>query len=179
VLTRGVFEKERFLDLVRYFVVFADEGPNVAKKISAYHQFHATRKAVETTIRAASPDGDRRASVVWRTPGSGKSLTMAFYSGKLVLHPALANPTIVVITDRNDLDGQLHGVFVSCQELLRQTPVQAESREHLRELLQVAPGGVVFTTIQKFLVENGPDGSGSYTERRNVIVIADEAHRSQ
>ncbi|MFN8187804.1 MAG: HsdR family type I site-specific deoxyribonuclease [Gaiellales bacterium] len=180
VLARGVFERSRFLDLVRHFVVFADESAGVAKKIAGYHQFHATRKAVETTIQASRPDGDRRAGVVWHTQGSGKSLTMAFYAGKLVLEPALANPTIVVITDRNDLDGQLHGVFASCAELLRQTPVQAESGEHLRELLQVASGGVVFTTIQKFLGEGeGRMRSGPYTDRRNVVVIADEAHRSQ
>jgi len=179
VLARGVFEHGRFLDLVRHFVVFADEGPRVVKKIAAYHQFHATRKAVETTIRAASPDGDRRAGVVWHTQGSGKSLTMAFYAGKLVLHPALANPTVVVITDRNDLDDQLFGVFASSQELLRQAPVHAESGQHLRQLLQVGSGGVVFTTIQKFLGENGEDEPGPYTERRNVLIIADEAHRSQ
>jgi type I restriction enzyme R subunit len=178
VLARGVFARERFLDLVRSFVVFADEGAQIAKKIAAYHQFHATRRAVETTLRASSPDGDRRAGVIWHTQGSGKTLTMVFYAGKLILHPALANPTVVVITDRNDLDGQLFGVFASCQELLRQKPVQADSREHLRDLLQVASGGVVFTTIQKFLPDDGPD-AGPYTDRRNVVVIADEAHRSQ
>jgi type I restriction enzyme R subunit len=179
VLARGVFEKSRFLDLVRSFVVFEDDGARVAKKIAGYHQFHATRKAVETTVRAASPDGDRRAGVVWHTQGSGKSLTMAFYAGKLVLHPALENPTIVVLTDRNDLDDQLFGVFAACEDLLRQAPAQARGRAHLRELLQMASGGVVFTTIQKFLPEEKGDRFPLLSERRNVIVIADEAHRSQ
>jgi len=179
VLARGVFEKARFLDLVRHFVVFEDDGGQVAKKVAGYHQFHATRRAVETTVRAASPDGDRRAGVVWHTQGSGKSLTMAFYAGKLVVHPTLANPTIVVLTDRNDLDDQLYGVFSRCADLVRQRPVQARDRAHLRELLQVASGGVVFTTIQKFVPEEKGDAFPALTERRNVVVIADEAHRSQ
>ncbi len=151
----------------------------IAKKVAGYHQFHATRKAVATTVRASGPDGDRRAGVVWHTQGSGKSLTMAFYAGKLVVHPALANPTIVVLTDRNDLDDQLFGVFSRCRDLIRQTPVQARDRAHLRELLQVAAGGVVFTTIQKFLPEEKGDRFPLLSERRNVVVIADEAHRSQ
>jgi len=179
VLARCVFEKERFLDLVRHFVVFEDEGADLVKKVAGYHQFHATRRAVATTIEAASPDGDRRAGVVWHTQGSGKSLTMAFYAGKLVVHRALANPTVVVLTDRNDLDDQLYGVFSRCSDLIRQRPVQARDRAHLRELLQVASGGVVFTTIQKFVPEERGDTFPTLTERRNVVVIADEAHRSQ
>ena len=179
VLARGVFQKERFLDLVRHFVAFEDDGGDLAKKVAGYHQFHATRRAVETTIRAVSPDGDRRAGVVWHTQGSGKSLTMAFYAGKLVVHPALANPTVVVLSDRNDLDDQLYGVFSRCSDLIRQRPVQARDRAHLRELLQVASGGVVFTTIQKFVPDEKGDTFPTLTERRNVVVIADEAHRSQ
>ena len=179
VLARGVFQHDRFLDLVRHFVAFEDDGGDLAKKVAGYHQFHATRRAVETTIRAVSPDGDRRAGVVWHTQGSGKSLTMAFYAGKLVVHPALANPTVVVLSDRNDLDDQLYGVFSRCSDLIRQRPVQARDRAHLRELLQVASGGVVFTTIQKFVPDEKGDTFPTLTERRNVVVIADEAHRSQ
>jgi len=179
ILAKGVFEKERFLDLVRHFVAFEDDGAKVRKVIAGYHQFHATRKAIDRTILASSEAGDRRAGVVWHTQGSGKSLTMAFFAGKLVLHPAMANPTIVVITDRNDLDDQLFGVFSRCSDLLRQTPIQAEDRAHLRELLKVASGGVVFTTIQKFLLGERSDRSPMLSDRRNVVVIADEAHRSQ
>ena len=178
VLAQGVFAKERLLELVRHFVVFEDDGANVLKKVAGYHQFHATLKAVETTVRAARPEGDRRAGVVWHTQGSGKSLTMTFFAGKLVLEPALGNPTIVVLTDRNDLDDQLFGVFSRSAELLRQAPVQARDRADLRELLSVASGGIVFTTIQKFVPEKG-DRFPLLTDRRNVIVIADEAHRSQ
>jgi type I restriction enzyme R subunit len=179
VLVRGVFDKERFLDLVRHFVAFEDDGRQVRKLIAAYHQFHATRKAVERTVIASRPEGDRRAGVVWHTQGSGKSLTMAFFAGKLVLHPALANPTIVVITDRNDLDDQLFTTFSRCRDLLRQDPVQARDRAHLRELLQVASGGVVFTTIQKFFPEERGERYPLLSERSNIVVIADEAHRSQ
>ncbi len=154
VLLRGVFGKRRFLDLLRHFIVFetpsgrGDGAPT--KKMAGYHQYHAVQTAVETTVAAASPEGDRRAGVVWHTQGSGKSLTMAFFAGRIVLHPAMENPTLVVLTDRNDLDDQLFGTFSRCQELLRQAPVQAESRDHLRRLLHVAAGGVVFTTVQKF-----------------------------
>ncbi len=179
VLVRGVFEKSRLLDLVRHFVVFEEDGEKLTKILAGYHQFHATRRAVETTVRAASPAGDRRAGVVWHTQGSGKSLTMVFYAGKLVLHPAMRNPTLVVLTDRNDLDDQLFGIFSRCREVLRQTPVQARDRAHLRELLTVASGGVVFTTIQKFFPEEKGDRVPRLSDRRNVVVIADEAHRSQ
>ena len=180
VLARGVFEHGRFLDLVRHFVAFEDDGSGEpAKKIAGYHQFHATRRAVETTIRASGRGGDRRAGVVWHTQGSGKSLTMVFYAGKLVVHPELENPTIVVLSDRNDLDDQLFGVFSRCSDLIRQRPVQASDRANLRELLEVASGGVVFTTIQKFVPDQKGDTFPELTGRRNVIVIADEAHRSQ
>jgi type I restriction enzyme R subunit len=179
VLIRGAFEKHRFLDLIRHFVVFEDDGEQVIKKVAGYHQFHAVARAVEATVSASRPRGDRRVGVVWHTQGSGKSLTMAFYAGRVIQHPAMQNPTLVVLTDRNDLDDQLFGTFSRCQELLRQTPVQAKDRGDLRKLLQVASGGVVFTTIQKFLPEARGDGFPVLTERSNVVVIADEAHRSQ
>ena len=201
VTLEGVFEKSRFLDLLRHFIVFEDMGGGaLAKKLAGYHQFHAVRVAVEETLRAAAmaaqgmaqepgrydsgllsggDPGDRRVGVVWHTQGSGKSLTMAFYAGRVILHPDMANPTIVVITDRNDLDDQLFGTFARCRDLLRQTPVQAQDRDDLREKLHVAGGGVVFTTIQKFLPEEKGDRHPVLSERRNIVVIADEAHRSQ
>jgi len=159
--------------------VFDVNGAEVQKKMAGYHQFHAVRKAVEATITATRPEGDKRCGVVWHTQGSGKSLTMAFYAGEMVLHPAMENPTVVVLTDRNDLDDQLFGTFCRCQELLRQEPQQAKSRTHLRKLLQVAAGGVVFTTIQKFMPDESGDTFPLLSDRRNIIVIADEAHRSQ
>ena len=179
VLIRGVFDKRRFLDLVRFFVVFESDGDTVIKKLAGYHQFHAVGSALEATVSASSPDGDRRVGVVWHTQGSGKSLTMAFYAGRVVLHPEMENPTLVVITDRNDLDEQLFGTFSRCQELLRQEPEKAEDRAHLRTLLKVAAGGVVLTTIQKFLPETRGDTFPLLSDRRNIAVIADEAHRSQ
>lgn len=158
VLIKGAFQQNRFLDLLRHFIVFEeDRGGVVMKKIAGYHQFHATRRAVETSVQATSPEGDRRAGVVWHTQGSGKSLTMVFFAGKIVRHPAMENPTIVVLTDRNDLDDQLFGVFARCHEILRQKPVQAKDRAHLQKLLQVASGGIVFTTIQKFFPEEKGD----------------------
>lgn len=209
VLLRGVFDKRRFLDLVRYFIVFEDDGRGQPiKKMAGYHQFHAVNMAIEQTVRASvekgkvvaesrghylthqprnAKPGDRRIGVVWHTQGSGKSLTMAFYAGRIVLHPAMENPTLVVITDRNDLDDQLFGTFSRCKDLLRQSPVQAESHEHLTELLRTsASGGVIFTTVQKFIPPViKKDGIKTrsevelLSERRNIIVIADEAHRSQ
>jgi type I restriction enzyme R subunit len=176
---RGVFEQRRFLDLVHHFIVFEEDGSEVAKKLAGYHQFHAVQRAMEATLKAARPQGDRRVGVVWHTQGSGKSLTMAFYAGKVVLHPKMENPTLVVLTDRNDLDDQLFGTFSRCQELLRQAPVQAENRADLREKLKVASGGVVFTTIQKFVPEEKGDRFPLLSDRRNIVVIADEAHRSQ
>jgi type I restriction enzyme R subunit len=167
------------LDFVLRFVVFEDDGANVVKKLAGYHQFHAVGHAVAATAEAASPSGDKRCGVVWHTQGSGKSLTMVFYAGRIVLHPAMENPTLVVLTDRNDLDEQLFGTFSRCHELLRQEPVKADSRAHLRELLKVASGGVVFTTIQKFFPEEKGDQLPVLSDRRNVVVIADEAHRSQ
>nr|MDP9479361.1 type I restriction endonuclease subunit R [Actinomycetota bacterium] len=179
VVTRGVFEKRRFLDLVRHFVVFEHGPGGTVKKMAAYHQFHAVNKAVASTVDAASPEGDRKVGVVWHTQGSGKSLSMAFYAGKIVLRPEMENPTLVVLTDRNDLDDQLFGIFSVCSDLLRQAPQQAEDREHLRELLSVAAGGVVFTTIQKFLPDRPGGSYPRLSDRRNIVFIADEAHRSQ
>jgi type I restriction enzyme R subunit len=199
VVLEGVFERRRFLDLLRHFIAFEDFGGGVlAKKLAGYHQFHAVNVAVEETLRAArSPrigdlrgrydagerpggdPGDRRVGVVWHTQGSGKSLTMAFYAGRVILEPAMANPTIVVLTDRNDLDDQLFGTFARCRDLLRQEPVQAADRADLREKLRVGSGGVVFTTIQKFFPEDKGDRHPVLSDRRNVVVIADEAHRSQ
>ncbi len=181
VLIRGVCAKNRVLDIITSFIVFEeDEKGTVIKKLAGYHQYHAVKTAVESTVKAISDSGDRRCGVVWHTQGSGKSLTMVFYSGKIILHPSLRNPTILVITDRNDLDDQLFGTFSRCKKLLRQTPVQAEDREGLKGLLSVASGGVIFTTIQKFFPED--EDKTSYpllSDRNNIIVIADEAHRSQ
>lgn len=180
VLIKGVFDKKRFLDIICNFIVFNifkhENNEKIVKIVPAYHQYFATNKALESTVKATAKEGDRRAGVVWHTQGSGKSLTMAFYAGKLI--QALNNPTVVVLTDRNDLDDQLFDTFDNCKELLKQQPVQAKNRRHLRELLKVASGGVVFTTIQKFL-QKGFLEKMLLTDRRNVVVIADEAHRSQ
>ena len=202
VMLEGVFEPRRFLALLRDFIVFEDDGGSVpAKKMAGYHQFHAVETAVVETLRAAElqraaglgkeadryesgrkpggDPGDRRIGVVWHTQGSGKSLTMAFYAGRIIREPAMANPTVVVLTDRNDLDDQLFGTFARCRELLRQPPAQAESRADLRAKLAVDVGGIVFTTIQKFFPEEKGDRHPLLSERRNIVVIADEAHRSQ
>lgn len=173
-LIEGVFEHRRLLDLLCHFTVFGETGSGLVKIIAGYHQFHAVRHAVNSTVTASSPEGNQRVGVIWHTQGSGKSLLMAFYAGQLVKHPAMANPTLVVLTDRNDLDDQLFSTFSMCRDLIRQTPVQAESREHLQALLNRASGGVIFTTLQKFGEIAEP-----LTTRRNVVVIADEAHRSQ
>ena len=202
VLVRGVFERQRFLDLLHHFILFEEDPDTGAlhKIIAGYHQFHAVNAAVEETVRASGmaeegvvregtgtfwsgrqrggKPGDRRAGVVWHTQGSGKSFSMLFFAARVVRHPAMQNPTLVVLTDRNDLDDQLFGQFQRCADILGQTPVQASGREHLRELLNRASGGVVFTTIHKFMPEKGetmPELSG----RQNIVVIADEAHRSQ
>lgn len=170
----GVFEHSRMLELMRDFTVFGETGSGLIKIIAGYHQFHAVRRAVNCTVMASSPEGDKRVGVIWHTQGSGKSLLMVFYAGQLVKHPAMANPTLIVLTDRNDLDDQLFATFSLCRDLLRQIPIQAESREHLQQLLERAAGGVIFTTLQKFGEIAEP-----LTTRRNVVVIADEAHRSQ
>lgn len=186
-LTRGMLSKQVLLDLVGHFVVFEKAKKEDAKsglasvitikKIAAYHQYFAVNKAIEKTLMASSEDGDRKAGVVWHTQGSGKSLSMVFYTGKTVLR--LNNPTIVVITDRNDLDEQLFDTFAGCKQLLRQDPIKAENRENLKELLKVAGGGIIFSTIQKFFPEDGMANYDLLSNRKNIIVIADEAHRSQ
>ena len=203
VMLEGVCRPERLLPLVRDFIVFEDDGGGaLVKKMAGYHQLHAVRTAVAETVRATEVQreaqavaeergryesgrrqggkpGDRRIGVVWHTQGSGKSLTMAFYGGAIIREPAMENPTIVVLTDRNDLDDQLFGTFSRCQDLLRQPPTQAESRADLRSKLSVNTGGVVFTTIQKFFPEEKGDTHPALSQRRNIVVIADEAHRSQ
>ncbi|MFZ2642096.1 MAG: type I restriction endonuclease subunit R [Verrucomicrobiia bacterium] len=203
VLVRGVFERQRFLDLLQNFLVFEEDPDSgvLSKVIAGYHQFHAVNAAVEETVRASGMSqggvvredaggywtgrmhggkpGDRRAGVVWHTQGSGKSFSMLFYAGRVVRHTAMQNPTLVLLTDRNDLDDQLFGQFQRCHEILGQTPVQAESRDRLRELLAVASGGVIFTTIQKFIPETKGERFAKLSDRKNIIVIADEAHRSQ
>ena len=204
VILEGICSPDRFLALVREFIVFEDDGSGaLAKKMAGYHQFHAVRVAVDETLRAAElqraskgvvdesrgryesgvkpggDPGDRRIGVVWHTQGSGKSLTMAFYAGAVIREPAMENPTVVVLTDRNDLDDQLFGTFSRCQDLLRQPPTQAKSRADLRSKLSVNVDRVVFTTIQKFFPEEKSDRHPTLSERRNIVVIADEAHRSQ
>jgi type I restriction enzyme R subunit len=188
-LLKGMLQPVTLLDLVRNFIVFEKSKKEDAKtgliqiqtvkKLAAYHQFFAVNKAVQSTVNASGENGDKRGGVVWHTQGSGKSLSMVFYSGKLITSPEMKNPTIVVITDRNDLDDQLFDTFASSVQLLRQEPVQAENREHLKELLKVASGGIVFTTIQKFLPENNKSVYDQLSDRKNVVVIADEAHRTQ
>lgn len=175
----GVFEKGRLLTLLKDFSVFGDTGAGLVKIVAGYHQYHGVEHAVRNTIEASKPDGDRKVGVIWHTQGSGKSLLMAFYAGRIIAHHKMENPTIVVITDRNDLDDQLFGTFSMCKDLLRQTPQQAESRDDLREVLRRPSGGVIFTTIQKFSPERGETDYPLLTDRRNVVVIADEAHRSQ
>ena len=178
-LLKGAFDKDNFLQLIRDFVVFGDTGSGLMKILAGYHQFHAVHQAVAQTLKATSPDGDRRVGVIWHTQGSGKSLLMAFYAGQIIKHPDMENPTLIMLTDRNDLDDQLFSTFNMCKDLLRQTPQQAESRDELRAVLDRPSGGVIFTTIQKFLPKNDKTTLPPVTERRNVVVIADEAHRSQ
>jgi type I restriction enzyme R subunit len=203
VLVRGVFERKRFLDLLNHFIVFEEDPDSgtLHKIIAGYHQFHAVNAAVEETVRASGMSetgmvgedagtywsgrmhggkpGDRRAGVVWHTQGSGKSFSMLFFAARVVRHPAMQNPTLVVLTDRNDLDDQLFGQFQRCADILGQTPMQAEGRDELRSLLKVASGGVVFTTIQKFLPAQKGERMPLLSDRANIVVIADEAHRSQ
>ncbi len=191
-LIEGVFEHRRLLELLCHFTVFGKTGSGLAKIIAGYHQFHAVQKAVESTLRACyagaaedpasfglrsakdQPRGDRKAGVIWHTQGSGKSLLMAFYAGQLIRHPGMKNPTVVILTDRNDLDDQLFSTFSMCRDLFRQTPQQAGGRDELQVLLRRASGGVIFTTLQKF-----SEGAGILSERENIVVMADEAHRSQ
>ncbi|WP_287125357.1 type I restriction endonuclease subunit R [Desulfobacter sp.] len=197
-VVKGFFDPELLLDYIRYFVIFDQEGDTVIKKIAGYHQFHAVREAVRVTVIAsrqieglqiAEPratygrevvPGSRKAGVVWHTQGSGKSISMCCYAGKLLQQPEMNNPTIVVVTDRNDLDGQLFNTFKNARELLRQTPVQAGSRDELREMLAARQaGGIIFTTVQKFSLLNGEENHPVLSNRQNIVVISDEAHRSQ
>jgi len=198
VMFHGMLNKQTLLDLIRQFIVFEKNDTKTLKKVAAYHQYYAVNKAVESTVIASDNNGDRRGGVIWHTQGSGKSLSMVFYSGKLIIEPRMENPTLVILTDRNDLDEQLHETFTNCQQLLRQEPQKAEDRKDLRKLLKVASGGIVFTTIQKFMpVQNdivqsentnilcepsveyiGADIQ-ALSERKNIVVVADEAHRSQ
>ena len=177
-LIEGVFEKQRLLAILKDFIVF-HEGVEIAKVLAGYHQFHAVQKAVRETVVASGRGGNRKIGVIWHTQGSGKSLLMAFYAGLIIKHPAMQNPTLVVITDRNDLDDQLFATFASCADLIRQAPIQATDRDDLKAKLAVASGGVIFTTMQKFAPEKGETTFPLLTDRRNVVVIADEAHRSQ
>ncbi|MCC5930794.1 MAG: type I restriction endonuclease subunit R, partial [Cyclobacteriaceae bacterium] len=198
VMFHGMLNKHTLLDLIRQFIVFEKSDSKTLKKVAAYHQYYAINKAVESTVTASGSNGDRRGGVIWHTQGSGKSLSMVFFSGKLIIEPRMENPTLVILTDRNDLDEQLHETFTNCQQLLRQEPQKAEDRKDLRKLLKVASGGIVFTTIQKFMpmqtdivqTENPnivSEPSVEYigadiqalSERKNIVVIADEAHRSQ
>ena len=180
VLVRGLFDRQRLLSMMRNFIAFEqDDSGRTTKILAGYHQFHAVNKAIEQTIRASKQDGDRRAGVVWHTQGSGKSLSMLFYAGSIARDAKMENPTIVVLTDRNDLDEQLFGQFDRCSDSLGQKPKQAGGRAELRTLLLVASGGVVFTTIQKFMPEEKGDRMPCLSDRKNIVVIADEAHRSQ
>ncbi|MCD4815587.1 MAG: type I restriction endonuclease subunit R [Methanosarcinales archaeon] len=197
-LVRGFFDCELLLDYIRFFVLFETDGEVVIKKIAGYHQFHAVREAVNATLIASKiPDeytigdaratygkevepGSKKAGVFWHTQGSGKSISMCCYAGKLLQQSAMNNPTIVVVTDRNDLDGQLFQTFSNAQELFRQTPVQANSRDELRQLLsERETGGIIFTTVQKFSPFEKEDGHPILNDRHNIVVISDEAHRSQ
>lgn len=190
VMAKGMLNKNVLPDLIRHYIIFHQNKEQITKIVPRYHQYFAVNKAVETTKVATAVNGDQRAGVIWHTQGSGKSLSMVFYAGKLVL--ALNNPTLVILTDRNDLDDQLFDTFSQSQDLLRQTPVQAENRDDLKKKLSVTSGGIVFTTIQKFLpeiIDKIDIGEGKtknikgqfeqLSDRRNIVVIADEAHRSQ
>lgn len=197
-VVRGFFDRELLLDYIRHFVLFEQDGDNLIKKIAGYHQFHAVREAVRVTVIASRTPkldwqeeeratygkevvpGSRKAGVVWHTQGSGKSISMVCYAGKLLQQPEMQNPTLVVVTDRNDLDNQLFENFVAARMLLKQAPVRADSREELRELLESRQsGGIIFTTVQKFSLVNGEERHPALTERSNIVVISDEAHRSQ
>jgi type I restriction enzyme R subunit len=190
IMAEKMLLREVLLKLVRYNTVFETEEKKdektglfslvKIKKVAAYHQYYAVEKAVQETLRATHEEnGDRKVGVVWHTQGSGKSLSMVFYTGQIVVEPEMKNPTVVILTDRNDLDDQLFATFGNCTSLLRQKPMQARDREHLKELLKVASGGIVFTTIQKFFPEEGKNIYDTLSERKNIVVVADEAHRSQ
>lgn len=199
-VVRGFFKPELFLDYVRHFVMFEQDGDSIVKKIAGYHQFHAVREAVRATVIASQDEdksvlavheergtyakevqpGSRKAGVVWHTQGSGKSITMACYAGKLLQQPEMKNPTLVVVTDRNDLDGQLFATFCAASDLLKTTPLQAGDRDELREMLASREaGGIIFTTVQKFALHEEEETHPLLSDRTNIVVISDEAHRSQ
>ena len=179
-MVRGFFDPELLLDYIRYFVIFENDGEKIIKKIAGYHQFHAVREAVKATIAASSEDGNKKAGVVWHTQGSGKSISMCCYAGMLLQQKEMNNPTLIVVTDRNDLDGQLFSTFGNAEALLKQRPVQADGRDELRRLLaERESGGIIFTTVQKFSPLDGEDEHPILNDRHNIVVISDEAHRSQ
>ena len=182
-LVRGLLAPQYLMDYLRYFVLFEDDG-TLIKKIAGYHQYHAVRFAIKEVVRVSRPEAPKdkrgKGGVVWHTQGSGKSITMTCFAARVMQEPAMQNPTIVVITDRNDLDGQLFGVFSLSQDLLREQPVQATTRQQLRALLANRPsGGIVFATIQKFMPGEDEDTFPELSDRSNIVVIADEAHRTQ
>jgi len=178
-MVRGFFDRELLLDYLQNFILFEDDGKQIVKKIAGYHQFHAVREAV-ASVMEASRAGSRRGGVVWHTQGSGKSISMVCFAGKLTKQPQMKNPTLLIVTDRNDLDGQLYATFASAKMLLGQEPVQVESIDDLRKILQDKPsGGIIFTTIQKFALKADEEHFPLLSERENIVVIADEAHRSQ
>ncbi|CUI27735.1 type I restriction endonuclease subunit R [Cognatishimia activa] len=181
-LLKGFFQPELLLDYIRHFVLFEQDNGVTIKKIAGYHQFHAVRAAVDATVSATKAQGEMagKAGVVWHTQGSGKSISMVCYAGKLLAQPSMNNPTIVVVTDRNDLDGQLHDTFGMAAETLKQSPVQAGDRDELREMLASRQsGGIIFTTVQKFALENSETAHPILSERKNIVIVSDEAHRSQ
>ena len=178
-MTKGFFNRELLLDFIRYFVIFEENAGTIIKKIAGYHQFHAVREAINSTIIATQDIQDGKCGVVWHTQGSGKSISMCCYAAKLMNHSKMNNPTIVVVTDRNDLDGQLYQTFSNARELLREDPQQADNRADLRNLLNRPSGGIIFTTIQKFSLMDEENIHPKITDRNNIIVISDEAHRSQ
>src|SRR5574340_323108 len=178
-LAHGLFQRELLLEYLRHFILFEDDG-QVIKKVAGYHQFHAVRAVVQSVLTASAPGGNRKGGVVWHTQGAGKSIEMTCLAGALMAHPGMGNPTLVVVTDRNDLDNQLFGVFAAASEMLRETPAQADTRPELRRLLAHRPsGGIVFTTIQKFTPGEDEDSFPVLSDRRNIVVICDEAHRTQ
>lgn len=189
VLVKGVFTPERFLDILRNFFVFSNESitdplsgqrrRTLIKRVAKYHQYWAANAAIKTTVRAVSPEGDHHGGMVWHTQGSGKSFEMVFYAAKLMRDSRMENPTLVFITDRNDLDDQLFGEVFASARILPETPVQADGRDDLRSLLTRTSGGIIFTTIHKFAPDEDSDLNPVLTDRRNVVIVADEAHRSQ
>jgi type I restriction enzyme, R subunit len=178
-LVMGLCQREVLLEYLRHFVLFEEDG-RLVKKVAGYHQFHAVRAAVNSVMKASAPGGTRKGGVVWHTQGAGKSIEMTCLAGALMAHPDMGNPTLLVVTDRNDLDNQLFGVFAAASEMLRETPARADTRPELRHLLANRPsGGIIFTTIQKFTPGEDEDTFPVLSGRRNIVVLCDEAHRTQ